>query len=79
MELAQLICKRSAELGATGDDDVPQAALRLARAAGYDRTTLQHASAIFRTRLRKHPDDTASADGLRLLTKVQAFLRQRDG
>jgi hypothetical protein len=45
------------------------------RAAHYDRTTLQHASAIFHTRLRSHPEDAASADGLRLLTKVLAFLR----
>ena len=76
MELAQLICKSSAELGAPGAaDDVPQAALRLARTAGYDLATLRHASGIFRARLRNHPDDTASADGLRLLTKVLNFLR----
>jgi len=76
VELAQLICKRSAELGAPdAPDDVPRAALRLTRTAGYDRSALRHASAIFRTRLRNHPDDTASADGLRLLTKVLAFLR----
>jgi hypothetical protein len=76
VELAQLICKRSAELGAeSAADDVPTAALGLVRTAGYDRATLQHASAIFRTRLRNHPDDTASADGLRLLTKVLTFLR----
>jgi len=76
VELAQLICKRSAELGAAdATDDVPRAALRLARTAHYDRATLQHASAIFRTRLRNRPDDTASADGLRLLSKVLAFLR----
>ena len=76
MELAQLICKRSAELGAPGAaDDVPQAALRLSRAARYDQATLRHASAIFRAQLRNHPDDTASADGLRLLTKVLTFLR----
>jgi hypothetical protein len=76
VELAQLICKRSAELGAADSpDDVPRAALRLVRAAHYDRATLQHASAIFRTRLRGHPEDAASADGLRLLTKVLAFLR----
>ena len=76
MELAQLICKRSAELGAAGaPDDVPKAALRLARTAGFDRATLRHASAIFRTRLRNDPEDTAAADGLRLLTKVRTFLR----
>ena len=76
MELAQLICKRSAELGAPGSTaDVPQAALRLSRTAGYDRATLRHASAIFRTRLRKDPQDAAAADGLRLLSKVLTFLR----
>jgi hypothetical protein len=75
VELAQLICKRSTELGAADAPDVPKAALRLARTAGYDRATLQHASVILRTQVRNHPEDDASADGLRLLTKVLAFLR----
>jgi hypothetical protein len=75
VELAQLICKRSSELAAHAEPgDVDKAALRLARAANYDRATLQHASVIFRTRLRNHPGDKASSDGLRLLTKVLAFL-----
>jgi hypothetical protein len=76
VELAQLICKRSTELAAPGAaTDVPRAALRLTRTAGYDQAALRHASAIFRTRLRNDPDDTASADGLRLLTEVRTFLR----
>jgi len=75
VELAQLICKRSVELADTGGDDLPAAALRLARTAGYDRAALQHASLIFRTRLRNDPDDATAAGGLRLLTRVLAFLR----
>jgi hypothetical protein len=75
VELAQLICKRSTELAADGGPaDVSRAALGLVRTAGYDKATLQHAKVIFRTRLRTHPDDAASADGLKLLTRVLAFL-----
>ena len=76
MELAQLICKRSSELS-TADQfpDVQRAALTLMRTAGQDRTVLDHASNIFRTRLRNNPADAVSEDGLRLLTSVLAFLR----
>jgi hypothetical protein len=76
VELAQLICKRSSELGAAGEpNDVPGAALNLVRTSRHDRTMLDHASVIFRTRLQAHPDDEASKDGLSLLTRVLAFLR----
>jgi hypothetical protein len=76
VELAQLICKRSSELGAAGaPHDVAGAALHLVRASRHDGTMLDHASVIFRTRLRAHPEDEASKDGLRLLTRVLAFLR----
>ena len=77
MELAQLICDRSREMS-TADEpqDVGAAALSLMRTSGNDGTTLDHASVIFRTRLRDDPADETSRAGLRLLTRVQAFLRR---
>ena len=76
MELAELICDRSHELSSAREsDDVGAAALSLMRVSGNDGTMLDHASVIFRTRLRDDPTDEASKDGLRLLTNVLAFLR----
>jgi hypothetical protein len=75
VELAQLICKRSSELyGDYSPEDVGDAALNLVRTAGQDEAEPQHASVIFQTRLRADPADAASQDGLRLLTRVIAFL-----
>ena len=76
MELAQLICERSSRLAEAGNShDVGRAAVSLVRTAHHDTTMLEHASVIFRTRLRTDPADQASKDGLRLLTRVIAFLR----
>jgi hypothetical protein len=75
VEVAQLICERSSQLyGAYGSDDVGDAALNLVRTAGQDEAVFQHASAIFQSRLRADPADASSRDGLRLLTRVIAFL-----
>jgi hypothetical protein len=75
VELAQQICKRSSELSAADEPhDVARAALSLVRIANQDTTLLDHASTIFRTRLRIDPADEAAKDGLRLLRKVRAFL-----
>ena len=76
MERAELICERSSELGGADEPhDVAGAALSLARVSGNDGAALDHASHIFRTRLRADPADDVSRAGLRLLTRVLAFLR----
>lgn len=75
MELAQLICVCSSELSdARAPQDVHRAALRLTRVAHNDTTVLRHASALFRSRLRRDPADHAAENGLGLLTRVLALL-----
>jgi len=75
VELAELICARSTELSdAERASDVQRAALSLSGIAGHNTGVLRHAATIFRTRLRRDPDDAAANDGLRLLTKVLALL-----
>lgn len=75
MELAQLICQCSSELSdARQPSDVLRAALSLTRTAHHDTTVLRHASALFRARLRRDPEDKAAEAGLGLLTRVLALL-----
>jgi len=75
VELAQQICECSSELsGARAPHDVQRAALSLTRVAHNDTTALRHASALFRSRLRRDPADQAAEDGLDLLSRVIALL-----
>jgi hypothetical protein len=75
VERAQAVLDRSTDLAAnTGPHDVSAIALHLLRAADHDRTTLDHALHIGRTRVRREPTSRASRRAVRLLESVIGFL-----
>jgi hypothetical protein len=74
VESAELICDRSGQLAALVGPDVGNVAIDLLRAADHDETTLIHALAIGRSRVRREPADDSARRGVRLLEAVIAFL-----
>jgi hypothetical protein len=78
LEVAQRVWQRSLELAGTGRHiHLPDQALALSRAAGYDPDTMTHALALGRSRARHPSNDESTRRGVRLLERAVAYLGVR--
>ena len=78
LERAQVVWRRAIELGGTlVGHDPPEAALDLLRVALHDVSTMAHALALGRTRLRGDTDNTEVAGGVDVLQRAVRFLGAR--
>lgn len=78
LERSQLVWRRALELtGEEGDDGRLNVPLDLLRTAHHDVTTLAHARALGRTRVRNYPDDTQALAAVARLGRAITFLGVR--